>query len=76
MIRGGSASIEGKAVKVAEKGGTQIQTEASFIPLQATRHVVTRTSLLSVRVPVHSLLSRIGASAIHSHTSTSPPRRI
>ena len=30
---------------------------------------------LSLRVPVHSLLFRIRASTIHSHTSTSPPPR-
>ena len=41
-----------------------------------TRHVVTTTHLLYVRVPVHSLISRIRASTIHLHTSTSPtPRR-
>ena len=38
-----------------------------------TRHLVTRTSLLSLRVPVHCLLSRIRTSIIYSHTSTSPP---
>ena len=40
-----------------------------------TRHLVTRTSLLSLRVQVHGLLSRIRASTIHSHMSTYPPPR-
>ena len=40
-----------------------------------TRHVVTRTPLLSLQVPVHSLLSRIRTPTTHSHTSTSPPPR-
>ena len=42
-----------------------------------TQHVVTRTLLLSLRVPVYCLFSRIQALTIHSHTSTfSPPRQI